>query len=116
MTVRNPRALILDPDRQGTALQWRAGRDGAGPEVLARDAAELGRTMEVEFRSYDFIIIDRAGRDEPSEAFAAAYRHPAGCGAAGKQGTRTCPVSNAQDSPGEIRRAGRMGQCGTSKE
>jgi chromosome partitioning protein len=62
------RVLVLDLDPQGTAKQWRDGRNGQPPEVRSvRNVADLEATLKTLPADYDFVFIDTPGRDELSE-------------------------------------------------
>jgi chromosome partitioning protein len=65
------RALILDMDGQATAETWYQDRDDEMPRVIKINAAELDRALGVaNTQSFDVVLIDTPGRDEPGAAAA----------------------------------------------
>ena len=67
------RTLILDMDPQRSAEAWYQAREAATPKLAVVTAAELSTALARVRPHFDVILIDTAGRDEPSSA--AAIRH-----------------------------------------
>jgi chromosome partitioning protein len=71
--LNSKQVLILDADRQATALQWQAGRDVAAPEVrqVRSAASELETALKaLRPEQFDFVFVDTAGRDDAGVAAA----------------------------------------------
>ncbi|MEZ5823234.1 MAG: ParA family protein [Geminicoccaceae bacterium] len=65
------RVLILDMDPQGTAEAWYQDREADRPKLARVGAGELDQAIGIaRAQSFDLVLIDTPGRDEPSVAAA----------------------------------------------
>lgn len=65
------RVYALDMDKQATLLSWYRDREDDKPPVDAVEAAKLGAALKaLEQTGHDLVLIDTAGRDDPSTATA----------------------------------------------
>ena len=64
------RILILDMDPQGTAEAWYQDREQETPWLARVASTELESALARGAASFDFVLIDTPGRDEPSTAAA----------------------------------------------
>ena len=71
------RSLILDMDSQGSAEAWYQVREEATPKLATVTAAQLPDAIARVRSHFDVVLIDTAGRDEPSTAV--AIRHADMC-------------------------------------
>lgn len=63
MAKRGKKVLLIDTDRQQSALQWRALRGENDIAALAANQPTIHRDLENFHNSFDVIILDSGGRD-----------------------------------------------------
>jgi chromosome partitioning protein len=68
---KGKRALIIDMDPQGSAEAWYQDREADTPHLVKIEAAELEQALAAaRTNTFDMVLIDTPGRDEPRTAAA----------------------------------------------
>lgn len=69
--IEGQRALIIDSDPQGTAVEWWQDRDDTTIECVSVSGDEISKAIDIaKQRGFDIVIIDTPARAEPVNAAA----------------------------------------------